>query len=109
MTSADLVDSASLKSVGKFMLKMNRILGRWTDVSVNEEGQTISAFTINQLFKNMTIKLDHVFRLKQKEVDDYKEKCDKEIKKIKESSRDQIELNEKKLKIEKQFIIKNSD
>ena len=38
MTSADINESASLKSLGKFMIEINRILGRWTDVSVNEEG-----------------------------------------------------------------------
>ena len=101
MTSADLIDSASLKSVGKYMLRMSRILGRWTNVSVNEEGQTVSALIMNQLFKNVTIKLDQVFRLKDKEVSDYKEKCDREIRKIKDQSKDQIELNEKKLEIEK--------
>ena len=50
-----------------------------------------------------------MFRLKDKEVSDYKEKCDREIRKIKDQSKDQIELNEKKLEIEKQFILKKSN
>ena len=57
----------------------------------------------------MTIKLDQVFRLKQKEVDDYKEKCDAEMEKVKQVSQDQMELHEKKLKNEKQFILKDSE
>ena len=55
------------------------------------------------------IKLDHVIRLKQQEVDEYREKCDKEIKKIRESTEDKLILNEKKMNIEREFIAKKTE
>jgi len=77
MTTEQLNNHARLEPLQKFFEDSTHILQNYTKVMINEEGNIMSALIVDQVFKTLLIKIDAVFHLKLKEIQQFRVECDK--------------------------------
>ena len=92
MTTKELDESVGVEPIKAFYKQSLSILERWMRVMCEEEGDMVSALVVDQLFKNMLIKMDTVFAHKETQVDDELQEFTNKLEVMKESCREKLDL-----------------
>jgi len=92
MTTEELEDDTQEENIMKFYSGSIKILERWMKIMCLEEGDIASTLVVDQLIKGMIIKLDSVFEIKNKLVDEERESFKSRIKEMKTVCKDKLEL-----------------
>jgi hypothetical protein len=77
-----LLKDNSKEKLKEYFTDILKILERWMNVMCKEEGEIISALIIDQLFKSIMIKLDHVFLTQEEYVEQEHHCSDLKVKEI---------------------------
>ena len=78
-------------------------------INIQDEGNVVSALVVDQLIKTMLIKLDNTLQIQDSQVKKSKQEAQKEIAKIVEECKRKVELSEKQVQIEKDFISQKTE
>ena len=92
MTTEEQEKACTVPEMQEYFHKIMMLLDRWMKVMTNEEGDFVSSMIIDQIFKALIIKLDKVYGIKDRQVDEQEEFCTESVSKLKETCKDKLEL-----------------
>lgn len=92
MTTEEQEKACTVPEMKEYFHKIMMLLDRWMKVMTHEEGDFVSSLIIDQIFKCLVIKLDKVYGIKDRIVDEEQEFCKKSISKLKRTCKEKLEL-----------------
>lgn len=92
MTTEEQENACTVPEMKDYFHKIMMLLDRWMKVMTHEEGDFVSSLIIDQIFKCLVIKLDKVYGVKDRMVDEQQEFCKKAVGRLKETCKEKLEL-----------------
>lgn len=92
MTTKEEEKACTVPELKEFFHKIMMLLDRWMKVMTHEEGDFASSLIIDNIFKALIIKLDKVYGVKDRIVDEEQEWCQESVIELKKTCKDKLDL-----------------
>lgn len=91
-TTEEQEEATTPPKIKAFFKNSLKILERWLKIMIKDDSNYVGAMAVDQLFKNVLLKLDSVFTLKSQVMDREIEECREKIRVMKETCKKKIDL-----------------